>query len=674
MAGTSLLAGGGHVGELMRAHDWSRSPLGHPDTWPSSLRTVVDLLLQSQFPMFVAWGRDLGFLYNDPYAAILGAKHPAALGHRFFDIWSEIWPDISPLIDAAMRGEATYREDLPLVMNRKGYDEQTWFTFSYSPVGDESGQVAGMFCAVFETTGKVLAERALRDSEGRLRALVKASSYALYRMSPDWSHLLALDGQGFIADTTHPSGSWLGDYVHPDDQAQVTSAIRDSIAGKRTFALEHRVRRLDGTIGWTLSRAVPLVDAAGNITEWFGAASDVTARRNAEEALRASEERLRDADRRKDEFLAMLAHELRNPLAPVRTGLELIGLAGDTPAVVAQVRGMMERQIGHMVRLIDDLLDVSRVTSGAIQLQRELTGVTTLVHSAVEANRAAIDAKGLQLTVDVPDSVCVLDVDPTRFVQVVSNLLHNAAKFTETGGTISVTARCSGGPVRELWLAVRDSGIGIPAELQPRVFDLFTQGERGSSEPGLGIGLALARRLIEMHGGRIEVHSGGAGQGSEFTIRLPLPAAARPVPAVEPAPRPRIDCRVVVIDDNQDAAATLAMLIEALGGDCWIAHDGEAGLRQIRAHGPQVAFVDIGMPGMDGYEICRQAREEFGAGWMLVALTGFGQEHDKQSAMAAGFNVHLTKPADPAALTSLLTRSAMSDGAAGLMERAPRPR
>jgi PAS domain-containing protein len=172
------------VGELMRSHDWSTSALGPPDGWPPALRTIVDLLLQSRFPMFVAWGADLGFLYNDAYAEILGAKHPAALGRRFYDIWSEIWPDISPLIDAAMNGQATYREDLPLVMNRKGFDEQTWFTFSYSPVRDETGSVAGMFCAVSETTGKVTAERALRESEGRLRSLVAASSYALYRMSP----------------------------------------------------------------------------------------------------------------------------------------------------------------------------------------------------------------------------------------------------------------------------------------------------------------------------------------------------------------------------------------------------------------------------------------------------------------------------------------------------------
>ena len=196
-----FLAGGGKTAALMRALDWSTSPLGQPRNWPQSLRSVVGLLLQSQFPMFVAWGTDLGFLYNDPYAEILGAKHPKALGSRFYDIWSEIWPDISPLIDAAMTGRATYREDLPLVMNRKGFDEHTWFTFSYSPVRDESGKVAGIFCAVSETTPKVLAERALRTSEGRLRALVGASSYAIYRMNTDWTEMLELEGQGFIADT-----------------------------------------------------------------------------------------------------------------------------------------------------------------------------------------------------------------------------------------------------------------------------------------------------------------------------------------------------------------------------------------------------------------------------------------------------------------------------------------
>ena len=664
MQGTlGFLAGGGQLGELMRSRDWSTSPLGLPESWPQSLRTIVDLLLQSRFPMFVAWGPDLGFLYNDSYAEILGSKHPSALGRRFYDIWSEIWPDISPLIDAAMNGVATYREDLPLVMNRKGYDEQTWFTFSYSPVRDETGKVAGMFCACTETTDKVVAASALRHSEGRLRALVAASSYALYRMSPDWSQMLALDGQGFIRDTTSPSGGWLGDYVHPDDQAHVMAAISRSITQKRMFELEHRVRRADGTLGWTLSRAVPLFDAQGNITEWFGAASDVSARKEAEEALRTNEEQLREADRRKDEFIAMLAHELRNPLAPIRTGLELIRLGGSTPDAVERVRTMMERQVDHMVRLIDDLLDVSRITSGKIQLQREATLLSSLINSAIDANRAAITARELQLTVDLPEMACVLDVDPTRFVQVISNLLHNATKFTDPGGSVRVSARISpsgGSAAGELRLSVVDSGIGIAANFLPRVFDLFTQGDRGSSQPGLGIGLALARRLVEMHGGRIEVHSDGPGHGSEFIIWLPVSSGALRNRTREKVGDQAVDCRVIVIDDNRDAAVMTAMLVKELGGECKIAYDGESGLREMLDYQPDVVLLDIGMHGVDGYETCRRIRNDFGDQVVVVALTGFGQAQDKEKAARAGFSAHLTKPANPAELAHILRQRGRS--------------
>lgn len=524
-----LFEEGGQVGALMRSHDWSTSPLGPPDRWPSSLRAVVDLLLHSRFPMFVAWGNDLGFLYNDPYAEILGAKHPAALGRRFYDIWSEIWTDISPLIDAAMSGQATYREDLPLVMNRKGYAEETWFTFSYSPVRDETGKVAGMFCACTETTEKVKAERMLRRNE----------------------------------------------------------------------------------------------------------------------------EDLLEADRRKDEFIAMLAHELRNPLAPVRTGLELIRVSGNSPDAVDRVRVVMERQISHMVRLIDDLLDVSRITSGKIQLQREPAQLSTLLASAIDAHRDAIAEKQIQLSIDLPGEPWVLEVDPTRFVQIISNVLHNALKFTAAGGTISISARLEPGPFAPtIALSVKDSGVGIAPDFLPQVFDLFFQGDRGSSQPGLGIGLALAKRLVEMHDGRIEVYSEGAGRGCEFIIRVSQSELTPPAPA--PFASGDIDCRVLVIDDNRDAALVTAMLIDELGGRCKTAHDAESGLDVIQEFQPRVVLVDIGMPHVDGYETCRRIRARFGDAITLYALTGFGQERDKEKAARAGFNGHLTKPADPAALIRLL--------------------
>ena len=289
-----FLEGGGEMGAQMRSHDWSKSPLGDPADWQQSLKSVVGLLLSSKFPMFVAWGEELGFLYNDPYSEILGAKHPAALGSKFYDIWSEIWPDISPLIDAAMSGQATYREDLPLIMNRKGFDEQTFFTFSYSPVRGDDGSIAGMFCACTETTEKVMSELRVGRSEDRMRALLTASSDVVYRMSADWTEMRHLDGRGFIADTEDPRSNWIEEYIFPEDRSEVRAAIDRAIQGKSVFELEHRVRRVDGSAGWTFSRAIPILDAQGEVIEWFGMASDITARKNAVEALRDSEQRFRN--------------------------------------------------------------------------------------------------------------------------------------------------------------------------------------------------------------------------------------------------------------------------------------------------------------------------------------------------------------------------------------------
>jgi signal transduction histidine kinase/ActR/RegA family two-component response regulator len=392
----------------------------------------------------------------------------------------------------------------------------------------------------------------------------------------------------------------------------------------------------------------------------------VIERSRTDQALRDNQAQLQEADRRKDEFLAMLAHELRNPLAPIRTGLELIRVAGNNQSAVERVRVTMERQVGHMVRLIDDLLDVSRITSGKIHLQRRPTPLADLVNSAVDANRAALDAARVQLRVQVPDQPCLLDVDATRVVQVLSNLLHNAGKFTRPGGQVTLSARCTppraDGSAGEVELTVADNGIGIAPHMLPRVFDLFMQGEQTNgqrTQPGLGIGLALARRLVEMHGGRIEASSPGPDLGSTFTVRLPLQHV--PAAAVVPQSDRQVEQlarRVVIVDDNEDGARMLAMLIEELGCETSIAHDGHAGLRAIEQFQPDVVLLDVGMPGIDGYETCRRLRlEPFGAQVVVVALTGWGQEQDKKRAAEAGFDAHLTKPADPAMLERILNAS-----------------
>ena len=390
-------------------------------------------------------------------------------------------------------------------------------------------------------------------------------------------------------------------------------------------------------------------------------AADLMERTQAEDALRRNEQTLREADRRKDEFLAMLAHELRNPLAPLRTGLELIRLAGNTTEAVASVRTMMEEQVAQMVRLIEDLLDVSRITTGNIRLQRRPTLLSTLVNAAIEANRTAIRHGRMALEVNVPDVPVLVDVDPTRFVQILSNVLHNAVKFTDAGGRITLAVHVEapdGSDAEHVVLTVTDSGIGIPAELLPRVFDLFTQDDRSRHHAdGLGIGLALARRLIELHGGSIEGYSDGLALGSTFRMRLP-----RSTEAVTPeAPPPQVAAlspihrRVVVIDDNVSAAVAMQRLVRALGGECRVAYDGVSGLEQVLDFAPDLIFLDIGMPGIDGYETCRRIRRAIGPGAMLVAMTGWGQERDKQAALRAGFDMHLTKPADPTVLENLLS-------------------
>jgi len=391
-----------------------------------------------------------------------------------------------------------------------------------------------------------------------------------------------------------------------------------------------------------------------------------TAERTWEAIERArAEEHLRDANARKDEFLAMLAHELRNPLAPIRTGLELIRRGGDTVVTVERVRGMMERQVAHMVRLIDDLLDVSRITSGKIVLQREPTPLGSLVHSAVEANRAAMADKGIDLRVELPKDPCVIDVDPTRFVQILSNLLHNAAKFTSDDGAVCISATITqprSDVLPRVSISVVDSGIGISPELLPRVFDLFTQGETRSPQSGLGIGLALARRLVELHGGRLDVHSEGHGRGSEFVIQLPL-AATQPAPAIERrADEQPLERRILVIDDNQDAANAMAMLVQAMGGEARVAYDGESALEMLQEYQPEVILLDIGMRGLGGYETCQRIRHVLGNRVLLVALTGFGQEQDREKATRAGFDAHLTKPIDGAALAAVFADRASRGG------------
>lgn len=365
-------------------------------------------------------------------------------------------------------------------------------------------------------------------------------------------------------------------------------------------------------------------------------------------------EALRQADRRKDEFLATLAHELRNPLAPVRNAVEILRLSASSDPAVADVCAVLERQVGNLIRLVDDLLEVSRITRGKIDLRMETIELAAVIRSAVETSRPLIDAAGQQLAISMPPEPLMVRGDPLRLAQVFANLLNNAAKYMDQGGQIWLTVRREEG---QAVIAVRDTGIGIPAESLPTIFDLFTQVQRSTqlAQGGLGIGLSLVRNLTELHGGTVTARSAGEGQGSEFTIRLPLSAEVATASQPREAAHVLLRRSVLVVDDNRDAAVSMARLLELLGAEVRIANNGPEALELLARFRPAVILLDLGMPGMDGYEVARRIRSQPDLkDVVLIALTGWGQESDRRRTHAAGFDHHLTKPANLDALESLL--------------------
>jgi PAS domain S-box-containing protein len=408
--------------------------------------------------------------------------------------------------------------------------------------------------------------------------------------------------------------------------------------------------RKDGTFFPVAYSSSPLSDARGQIIGLVVVFQDITDRKLHEQALR-------DADRRKDDFLATLAHELRNPLAPIRNSLNILRLMSQSDPTVEQVGQVMERQVDQLVRLVDDLLEVSRITRGKIELRLELVEVAGVVRTAIETSQPLITAAGHQLAVSLPTQPLTINADPVRLAQIISNLLNNSAKYTEAGGQIWLTVRRHDNTVS---ISVRDSGMGIPPEMLPHVFQLFTQVDRHArrAQGGLGIGLALVKSLTEMHGGEVSASSPGLGHGSEFVVRLPLAAEPRHTNAPWPEVRPRTAVtphRVLVVDDNRDAAMSMCMLLKFLGTDVRAAFNGPEALAAMAEYKPAVVLLDIGMPEMDGYEVARRIREqkEFDD-VTLIALTGWGQEDDRRRSQSAGFDYHLTKPADISALETLL--------------------
>ncbi len=519
-------------------------------------------------------------------------------------------------------------------------------------------ELAATATAAIEAAQRLVAAR--RDQD-RMSLIAEATDEALW----DWS----LDsGECWWGGSIHNligareertmAVEWRFERIHPDDLERVRTSWDAALRSSRSWwREEYRFRRADGTWLHVEDRGYFLREADGRAYRAIGALRDISALKQLLERERAARAEAERASRAKDEFLAMLGHELRNPLAPIVTALQLMRQRG-VPEIERELT-VVERQAQHLVRLVDDLLDISRIARGKVELLQERVELGALIAKAFEMVRPLIDRFRHTVHFDVPFDGLLVDVDPARLVQVISNLLTNAAKYTDPGGQIRVVARRAGPDVE---LIVRDNGIGIGPEMLPHVFDMFVQERQGieRSQGGLGLGLSIVQNLVRLHGGSVRAHSDGRGRGSEFALRLPAAASAAPglpragATDAGAAPRRGRGRRVLIVDDNEDAAGLLSDLLEAMGHTTRVAHDGPTALRIVESFVPHLAVLDIGLPIMDGYELARRLRARVGDAAKLVALTGYGQDADRQRAADASFDAHLVKPVTAEHLEHLL--------------------
>jgi two-component system CheB/CheR fusion protein len=511
-----------------------------------------------------------------------------------------------------------------------------------TPLRDHAGAVTGAVNIVQDITARKRVETALRASELRFRTLADTVPVLIWQNDEQGRNVYVnqyyLDFTGLGLDDV--MGMRWHDLVHPDDAPGYIADYMDAVRTRRPWRNLDRVRRRDGQWRWFDNYAQPLFGPDGTYEGHVGASLDITDAVLAEQALK-------ETDRRKDEFLAVLAHELRNPLAPISNAVHLLRHP-DGRRRADRLVEMLGRQVRQMIKLVDDLLEISRITRDKIELDPQPLLLADVVHAAVETSRPLIDQHHHHLDVHLPDEPLTVHGDSVRLTQVLANLLNNAAKYTDHGGRIELDVRRAGPDVE---IAVRDNGIGIPAGHLPEVFDMFTQAHRaaGRGQGGLGIGLAMVRSLVQMHGGTVEARSAGAGRGSEFLVRLPLAEThdADDDAGAAAGAAPLAGQRILVVDDNRDAADTLAMLLEADGAQARAVYDGQAALDALADVRPNTVLLDLGMPEMDGLEVARRIRADPAwAGVRIVALTGWGQESDRERTRGAGFDFHLTKPVD----------------------------
>lgn len=815
------LVGGGELGELIRTTDWSGTSLGPRVSWPQPLRTVLNLVVASQFPMALLWGSELLLLYNDAYRVIAADKHPAALGRSTREVWPEVWHINEPIFAAVMdRGETLYFEDRPFRINRTGHYEDASFTLCYSPVHIEDGSVGGALVVLEDTTKRLLLERDLRQTTADLEQAQSVAGIGSWKFvretrSVTWSKELFRIFDTKESEFRASHASFL-ERVHPDDRDRVDATNRHASETRTPFALEYRIITRSGTVRWIREVGSALRKPDGTVIGLMGTAQDVTEQKLAADSLRQSEAkqafllklsdrmqrieatdakmraacallgehlgadrvhygehdeeqgviivhpdyfrdgheslsgrypqsffdemppflrtgraaaipdtetspelgesaraafrrlqvraliaaplvsggrlawsltvvsdtprewtqqevtlveevgnrtwaaferarastalreanlRLAEAAHRKTAFLGLLSHELRNPLAPIANTLYILDHTMPGGEQAKRAKTVIGRQLAQLTTLVNELLEVTRLTHGKVALHTDRLDLNAVVSRAVEDNRPLFDRVGVSLELIPAPGEVVVRADRNRVAQIVGKLLQNASKFTPAGGSTQVFLETVAGYAV---LRVKDTGIGMDALTTVRAFELFqSTGETvDRGEDGLGIGLALVKGLVELHGGTVGAHSDGSGKGSEFVVRLPLDSGVETKPAPATASPREAAKRILLIEDNVDAAGSLREALQLHGYEVEVAYDGAEGIAKAHEFHPDVLLCDIGLPGVSGYEVARVFRgDERLKTAYLVALSGYARPPDLQRAAEAGFEMHLAKPA-----------------------------
>lgn len=591
-------------------------------------------------------------------------NHPLPNNVEEYVAWKGWWADGSPrhgrllapqewALARALQGEEAPRDTVEIEVFGESGQRRTILNCG-APVRDAEGRITGAVVAQMDITDRVLSESALRESEAMFRTMANAMPQLVWSTLPsgrhDYHNQQWFDYTGI--SPSYPDRNAWNELVHTEDRAKVLQHWRHCKEAGEPYEIEYRLRHCSGQYRWSLARALPVRDSQGAIVRWMGTCTDVHEQKLAQELLRESA-------RRKDEFLAMLAHELRNPLAPIITAADLLSMGEPDDKRVRQLSEVIARQSGHMTRLIDDLLDVSRVTRGLVTLNRQPLDIDSVLTEAIEQVRPLLEAKAHALQVQRTSQPVRVAADKMRLVQVLANLLNNAIKYTPDAGRIEL---CLEADDSQVILTVRDNGMGMSGELVECAFELFAQGQRSAdrSQGGLGIGLALVKSLVQLHGGTVAAHSEGTGRGSEFRIFLPrLPDEETPHRPADDQPEgdaASAALRIMVVDDNADAADLIGMLLEVLGHQVTVQYTPAKALESAARLMPQICLLDIGLPDMDGYELARQLRRIPGMdSAILAAVTGYGQPQDRKAAFGAGFNFHFAKPVDTKTLEEWLT-------------------